>query len=117
ENIANVLPRTASSYGPFPPLSVFSTGPNPAARVQGAYACRSAAGDVNISAGDASKLYRLTAGATTFEDVSKAGGYTTPDDERWSATMFGSRVLMTNFGDAIQSYVIGSSTEFADLSA
>jgi hypothetical protein len=113
--ISNVLPRTAESYGPFPSLSAFSTGSNPAARVQGAYACQDSSGNVNVVAGDASKLYRLTAGATTFSDVSKGGGYATTTDGRWSMTLFGQRIIATNFIDPPQSYVMGSSALFADL--
>lgn len=115
--ISNVLPRTERSYGPFPSLSAFSTGANPTARVQGAYACQDASGNVNLFAADASKLYRLTAGATTFGDVSKVGGYSVASDERVAMALFGQRIVTTNFADPPQSYVMGSSSVFADLIA
>jgi hypothetical protein len=113
--ISNVLPRTANSYAPFPSLSTFSTGTNPIARVQGAYTCQDTSGNVNIFAGDATKLYQLVAGATTFSDVSKVAGYSTATDQRWACTLFGSRIIATNFTDAPQSFVMGTSSVFADM--
>jgi hypothetical protein len=113
--IKNVLPRTAASYGPFPSLTVLSNALT--ARCQGAYTMQDTAGNGNVFAGDASKLYKLPAGTTTFSNVSKVGGYTTGTTERWSFALFGQRVIATNFTDPIQSFVVGSSSAFADLSA
>ncbi|HZS83826.1 MAG TPA: hypothetical protein VFA50_13205 [Stellaceae bacterium] len=113
--VHNCLPRTAQSYGPMPSLAAYS-GPL-AARCQGAFAAQDASGNVNAFAGDATKLYALAAGATSWTDVSKAGGYATAADQRWSAAQFGSRIIMTNFADPIQSFIMGSSTAFADLAA
>lgn len=61
---------------------------------------------------------------TTSYGVYTAGGtaqkalyYTTAADERWVFAVFGERVIATNFADPIQSFIMGSSTGFADLSA
>jgi hypothetical protein len=113
--VRNCLPRTARSYGPMPSLAAYSNGLT--ARCQGAFACQDAAGNVNAFAGDAAQLYRLVGGTTSWADVSKAGGYATVNDQRWSPALFGARVLMTNFTDPIQSFVIGTSASFADLAA
>src|SRR5258708_26051932 len=80
--VGNCLPRTAQSYGPMPSLAAYSNALN--ARCQGAFACEDGAGNVNAFAGDATKLYRLVAGTTSWADVSKAGGYATAGDQRWA---------------------------------
>jgi|ETNvirnome_2_130_1030620.scaffolds.fasta_scaffold00094_4 hypothetical protein len=110
----NVLPARGS-YRPMPDLAVYSGALS--ARAQGAMFELDNAGNVNGFAGDASKLYRLLAASTAWSDESIAGGYTTGADERWNFAQDGLRTLATNFTDAIQSYVIGTSTEFAVLSA
>lgn len=79
------------------------------ARCQGAF---SSAGTQNKSfAGDASKLYELSSATWTATDT----GFNTASDGRWSFTQFGNRVIATNGVDNVQSWVLGSSTEFADL--
>lgn len=99
-------------YEPFPTASIYSTNTMDA-RAQGAFSCRDADGTVFNFSGNASKLYRNTSAA--FSNISKAGGYTTGTDERWSFTQFGRRVIATNFTDNVQSYVMGTSSAFADL--
>lgn len=111
----NVYPRTARSYGPFTSLSVYSDAID--ARCQGATSALDTNGETNVFAGDATKLYRLTAAGTAWENVSKAGGYTTGEDTFWNFLQYGRRIIATNYNDAIQSYVMGSSTDFANLSA
>src|SRR5690606_6638888 len=71
----------------------------------------------NVFAGTAEKLYRLNTAGGAWEDVSKAGDYSTSTDplDVWSFASFGERVIATNFTDPVQSFVMGSSTDFADL--
>lgn len=109
----NVVPLTARSYGPFASHVVFTDALD--AACQGATAVRSSDGNAHLFAGDGAKLYKLNGSAWT--DVSKAGGYNTPTDGQWFFVQIGDRIVATNYVDAIQSYVIGSSTDFADLSA
>lgn len=47
----------------------------------------------------------------------KALFYSTGADERWEFSVFGERIIATNFSDAIQSFIMGASSAFADLSA
>jgi hypothetical protein len=110
----NVVSRTGKSYGPFSDLSVYSGALS--ARCQGAFTARNSSGEIEIFAGTASGLFRLTSASTSWEDVSGAS-YSTPTDAQWSFCQYGNRVLATNGVDPIQSYVMGSSTDFADLSA
>ena len=109
----NVVPHTDRSYGPFRSLGSSSNALT--ARCQGAIAVRASDGAIHHFAGDAAKLYKLA--STTWSNVSKVGGYSVGTDDFWAGVNFGDRVIMTNVTDAIQSYVIGSSTLFSDLAA
>lgn len=111
DTILNVLPLSPVSYGPMGSLSTISAALT--ARCQGAICINDNSGNVRIFAGDATKLYRSTNG-TTFPDVSKVGGYSTASDAQWSYTQFGSRIIATNYVDAPQSYIDGTSTLFSD---
>jgi hypothetical protein len=108
----NVFPARGF-YRPVPSLTTYSGAF--AARVQGAFTTQDTSGNVNVFAGSAAKLQRLTGGSLTPEDVSGTT-YTTASDELWSfATDGAGRVMACNYADPPQSYVIGTSTDFADL--
>lgn len=111
----NVVPRTINSYGPAPQTAPV-TG-TLVARCQGAIYVRDAAGNVHGFAGDATKLYTNVSGSTDWVDISKSGGYSTDPDENWNFTIFGERIIATNFTDPIQSFVMGVDSAFSDLSA
>jgi hypothetical protein len=108
----NVIPA-GDSYKSFPSAVVYSGALD--ARCQGAVSGRDAAGVTYNFAGDAAKLYSL--GATAWSDASKVGGYTTSAEERWSFTQWGSQIIATNYADDMQEFTMGTSTDFADLSA
>jgi hypothetical protein len=112
--VLNVLPRTATSYGPFPSLAALGSITALDSRVQGAYALQDSSGNTNIFAATAAKIWRLSGGAT-FNDVSGTT-YSTGSAERWSGTLYGNRVIFSNYADPIQSFVIGSSAAFGNLS-
>jgi hypothetical protein len=113
-NMLNVVPKTKGSYGPAPAMSPVTGALD--ARCQGASYTRDAAANVWGFAGDAEKLYKNVAGSTDWVDISKGGGYTTPNDGGWALTQFGERVIATNYNDAIQSYEMGVDAAFDDLS-
>lgn len=108
--VKNVIPM-ADGYEPFKGPSVFSDAL--AARCQGAASFRDADGTVFNFSGNAESLNKLT--STAWGDVSKAGGYTTGIDERWSFTQFGRNVIACNYTDPTQYFEMGTSTEFDDL--
>lgn len=112
DSIINCIPRSSTSYGPFPSLQIYGSALS--ARAQGAYTCIDASGNPNTFAGDATKLYRYTAASTTADDVSN-GTYTISTDEKWNLTLFGQRVIATDFSDAMQSFILGTSIDFSDL--
>jgi hypothetical protein len=110
---SGVIPRSDKSYGPLSALSALSTTAL-SARCQGAFSGRSLAGTVTTFAGDATKLYRLVAGA--FSNVSGAT-YATAADATWRYCQAGERVVATNYTNNIQTWTLDSSSAFADLSA
>jgi hypothetical protein len=113
----NVIARTQGSYGPFRDLSVYSDALE--ARCQGAFTARDNAGNVRIFAGDATRLRLLSSGSPNFADASRSvgGPYATSADDSWRFVQYGANVIATNFADDVQSYVLGSSSDFAPLSA
>lgn len=105
----NVIPG-AASYMPFPSASEFSSALGAAC----VGAASTKAGDQDLNwAGTATKLYKLADG--TYSDVSLAANYNLTAEERWSWATYGSRVIATSYKDYPQSYVVGTSTLFANL--
>lgn len=111
----NVFP-IASGYGPCRALASHTNALDACCR--GAASGVSGGLSVFTFAGDTSKLYRLI--NSTWSDVSIMGGYNTGADERWNFVEFGRvgrLIVATNFSDAPQKWVMGTSSAFADLSA
>jgi hypothetical protein len=113
----NVVPRTASSYGPMPgPVPYTAALP---AQVCGSYGYRDAAGVVFNFAATKSRIYLQQTGATAFTDISgPSAPYNTenPPDGFWSMTSFGKRIIATNYVDPVQTYLAGTDSAFSDLS-
>ena len=115
----NVLPRTgspqggATTYGPLSSLASISDALTN--RPQGAGAFRDDVGAVYTFAGDINDIFSLT--TTAWNNVSKStNAYSTATDDAWNFIQYGTRVIGVNgHTDAPQSYVMGSSSAFADL--
>jgi hypothetical protein len=114
-NVRNVYARTPQSYGPVASPMVYSSALD--ARCQGAAAFIDQLGNVNLFAGTATKLYRLVAGSVNWADVSKVGGYNCASTSQWQFNYFNGRVIANNYNDPIQSFVLATSANFADLAA
>ncbi|MBB5509563.1 hypothetical protein [Paraburkholderia atlantica] len=115
-NIVNLFPRTKESWGPVGTLSTFSSNALDSQCLGAQIAIDSGANNY-LFAGTADKLYELAPGNTGFTNVSKGGGYSLPSGERWSFTQYGQRVIAVAESQNIQSFVLNSSSAFADLSA
>lgn len=109
--VANNCVPYIDYYGPFFAPVAYTSASSEAAL--GAFATKASTGLPYNFIGGASKLQKITSAA--LEDVSRVGGYATASELRWDFTTFGNRVIATNYSDAPQSYVMGSSTDFADL--
>jgi hypothetical protein len=105
----NVLPRE-NSYDQFPGLSELYDALS--VRCYGAFGTRDVDGNAFNFAGDDTNLYNLQAGVWT--DVSGAT-YATPSDGFWRFTQYGRNVMATNYGNAIQNWLMGTSSAFANL--
>lgn len=114
DNMLNVLPRTPNSYGPAPSIAEITSALD--ARCQGSAFVKDSDGNVFGFAGTATKLYEMGGISMTWNDVSSMA-YNTLPEENWNFTVYGENVIATNFTDPIQSYVMGASSVFSELSA
>lgn len=109
-DVANVYP-VASGYAPLLNKSTFSNAASETLKT--IFAGRAAGESLLFAAGD-SKIFKFDQTTRNMVDVSKAGGYTNvPID----ATQFGNRLIVSNGAQRLQSWVIGVSSAWADLSA
>ena len=108
----NVIP-VRGGYKGFADLATLATNAL-TARCQGAAAFIASDGNVYFFAGDATKLYLLTAPNTTFSDVSGAT-YTTAAEERWSFYQHGDYCIALNYADPPQKFLMGTDAAFSDL--
>lgn len=112
--VANGVYPALKSYCPIGSLSAISSNAL-ASRCLGATSLKSSNGTSITLAGDATKLYKLSAGALT--DISKSGGYTTNEEQRWRFAQFGDNIIASNGYDPIQRTTFPVVAAFEDLSA
>lgn len=113
-NIRNCIPRTPQSYGPFQDLSVYGGALTKAC--QGATSVTDSAGNSFTFAGDINDLYEYTSSSTTPSTVSNGTHpYNCDTQGNWNFDLMGQRVVATDYADAIQSFILGTSTAFSDL--
>ena len=115
-NVVNLFPRTKESWGPVGTLSQYSSSAL-ASQCLGAIMAIDTGANNYLFAGDAGALYLLSPGSSTFSNVSKGGGYSLASGERWYFTQYGQRIIAAGQGQNLQSYVLNSSSLFADLAA
>lgn len=108
-----ILPQ-ARSYGPWPGLAATSLAVGDP--VRGAIAARKDNGTFVVFCGTADALYKFAGTTSAWDDVSQAGGYTTPSDGFWSFCQFDNIVIATNGVDNPQYIDVDSGTAFADIS-
>ena len=73
---------------------------------------------INFFAGDGTKLYKFDASDSGLDNVSKSGNYSLGAEDVWNFVQFGDRVIASHgHDDILQSYVIGTSSLFADLAS
>lgn len=86
------------------------------ARCIGFHAHIDGSNGITLFAATKTKLYKYNGGA--WDDVTRTSGgdYTTGDGVYWRFISYGSRIMACNGVDPLQSFVIGSSSNFADIS-
>lgn len=84
---------------------------------RGLTAGQSKAGDWSLFAGDDTKLYRLTGGASgqVFSNVSKSGNYTLSGSSKWNFAQYGERLIAVCLDENPQQFNLTSSSLFSDL--
>lgn len=115
-NVVNLFPRTKESWGPVGTLSPYSTNAL-TSQCLGAVTAIDTGANNFLFCGDSGKLYELAPGSSSFSNVSKVGGYAVTVGEKWYFTQYGNRVIAAAAGQNLQSFVLGSSTSFADLAS
>lgn len=112
--IRNVIP-TQSGFRPFPSLAALTSALE--TEPQGFFFSVEADGTVLIFAATADKLWKLDSTDFTWDDVSRTSpAYSGNATEGWVFAKYGSVIVATNGNDNVQSFTVGSSSVFADLS-
>jgi len=112
----NVYP-VGIGYSAFPSASEYSNAASE--NLNSVFVARRTSGTFLIEAfaGSATKLFKLNLSSLALTDVSKSGGYSGTGDGRWKFEQFGNVVLACNDRGKIQTWTLGSSTAFADISS
>src|SRR5210317_479234 len=111
-NIANNVYFARQSYKRFPSLVDYSTN-NIGANSRGAGSFRDNANNVYNFVATNTDLYQLDGGTFT----SRKGSLTGDNTDFWTFTQFGNYVIASNGVDAPQYFLMGTSTNFANLSS
>lgn len=113
-NVNNVLCE-GDNYKPFKSFSESGNAVSSSGRVYNGYSFIDRNGTVHNFAATKGNLWKQSGGSWT--KISKSStGYNTTTDGYWRFTEFGQRVIATNLTDTPQSYIVNSSTAFANLS-
>ena len=111
-NIATNVYYALNSYKRFPSLVNYSSN-NIGADSRGAGSFRDNAGNVYNFVAKNTDIYQLDGGTFTSRKGSLTGGNT----DFWTFTQFGNYIIASNGVDVPQYYLMGTSTNFANLSA
>jgi hypothetical protein len=102
---------TGRGFGPMPSFSSFGIATAIPANCRGLFFARTSAGAWLLFAGTTTHLYKLVSGVWT--DYSDGVTFAVPDDEFWSATQFGSYLIVSNSVDGVYSINVDSAeTDF-----
>lgn len=113
-NINNVLCQ-GDNYKPFKSFNESGSAVSSTGRVYNAYSFIDSGGTVHNFAATQKNLWKQN--GSTWTRVTKAStNYNTATDGFWRFTEYGQRIIATNYADTPQSFVVGTSTAFANLS-
>ena len=60
-------------------------------------------------------IYEAAGSPLVWNDVSKAGGYSTPSEQQWDVAQFGGNIYATNFSDPVQSVNVSVGGLWGDI--
>jgi len=111
----NVVPQ-AVGYGPLRTPVDYSQAASE--NINNVVAGRNpSSGNTEVFAGGSTKLFKLDSNDLSLDDVSKAGGYSTPTEQKWRFTQFGNVLIGANAQEKLQYWTLGTSTAWDDLAA
>ena len=111
-NVANNVYYAGNTYKRFPSLVDYSSNTT-STDSKGAGSFRDNSNTVYNFVATRTNLYQLTSGAFTSRKASLNGDH----DDFWTFTQFGEYVIASNGVDAAQYFLMGTSTNFANLTA
>jgi len=112
-NVATNVYHALGSYKRFPSLVDYSGASTTTTDARGAGSFRDNSNAVFNFVATNTNLYQLASGVFTSRKASLTG----ESDDFWTFTQFGEYVIASNGVDAVQYYLMGTSTNFADLTA
>jgi len=112
-NVATNVYHALGSYKRFPSLVSYSGTSTTTTDARGAGSFRDNSNAVFNFVATNTNLYQLASGVFTSRKASLTG----ESDDFWTFTQFGEYVIASNGVDAVQYYLMGTSTNFADLTA
>jgi len=112
-NVATNVYHAANTYKRFPSLVSYSGSSTTTTDSKGAGSFRDNSNTVYNFVGTRTNLYQLASGAFTSRKASLTGAA----DDFWTFTQFGEYIIASNGVDAVQYYLMGTSTNFAALTA
>ena len=110
--ISGVTPRS-DGYGPWKSLLGFTQALPAVCR--GQFFARRNDGSIVVFAGTSTELYLLSNTDFSWTNVSKATYSALPSTDNWTFAQFADTVIACQINTVLQSYVLASSSDFADL--
>ena len=112
-NVATNVYYAANTYKRFPSLVSYSTNAAGSENSTGAGSFRDNSNTVYNFVSTTDNIYQLASGTFTSRKASLTGNA----DDFWTFTQFGEYVIASNGVDAVQFYLMGTSTNFAALTS
>lgn len=114
-NAGAIIVKNVAPYGKgyAPVRALLANSGTQTGRVLGSFSCLDRLGSPHYFIGTTTKLYKLV--SNVWQDVSRVGDYSTAAGERWVFTQYGDNVVASNYNDETQTFDLGVSTDFADL--
>ncbi|WP_246749537.1 hypothetical protein [Agrobacterium rosae] len=101
------------TYGPLKRASLYSAT-SMASRPLGTAVGSDKLGASKVWGGCASALYKIEPETRQWQNISRAGGYSTAEGEVWATTEYGNAMFFTNFSDELQYVNADIDTQFAN---
>ncbi|MGE6781304.1 hypothetical protein ACQKGL_02140 [Ensifer adhaerens] len=117
----NVIPNFGNTQGgvTYEPLKEASLyqATTMASRPLGTAIGRDKLQNAKVYGGCATALYKINSGTRLWQNISRTGGYSTSEGERWESTEYGNGIYFTNYNDEMQYINKDIDLQFANVTA